>query len=143
MRTKGDWKKIALAVVVRDRGPRRDVLVIERSDDDGRCPKWVFPGGKVEKQESVPDAARRELREETGVVAADAFLIGKRRHPVSGAHVHYVGFRAIESEAVNLTDSKVKAANWIPADKVHDVLGPTLYGAVANYISSPQLMLKF
>lgn len=142
MPTKGAWK-VALAVVVRDRGPRRDVLIIQRSDEDGRCPKWVFPGGKVEKQESVPHAAQRELLEETGVVAGEAFVIGKRRHPVSGVQVHYVGFRAIESEVLDVKDAKVKSANWIPADKVHDVLGPTLYGRVANYISQPEFALKF
>lgn len=34
---------------------------------DGRAPFWVTPGGALDPHESYEDAARRELREETGL----------------------------------------------------------------------------
>lgn len=47
------------------------VLLIERAEDPFQG-KWAMPGGFVEMDESTDDAARRELKEETGV--DDVFL---------------------------------------------------------------------
>jgi 8-oxo-dGTP diphosphatase len=54
----------ALAVLVRD----RRVLLVRRVNppDQG---KWGFPGGRIEAGEPIAEAARRELREETGLLA--------------------------------------------------------------------------
>jgi len=57
---------IALAIAVR--GGR--VLVTRRPAGRHAGGVWEFPGGKVEDGEAPADAARRELREETGLVAA-------------------------------------------------------------------------
>lgn len=40
-----------------------------RYDVPGRPPFWVTAGGECEPDESFPDAARRELFEETGITA--------------------------------------------------------------------------
>ncbi|KEO99135.1 DNA mismatch repair protein MutT [Erythrobacter litoralis] len=47
-------------------GPR---VLMFRYDIPGRAPFWVTAGGECEPGESFEDAARRELFEETGIVA--------------------------------------------------------------------------
>ena len=56
---------IGCLAVVR-RGSR--ILLAERSVPPG-VGKWGFPGGMQELGETVRDCARRELREETGILA--------------------------------------------------------------------------
>lgn len=65
---------VDLVVVDRAAGGRR-VLLIRR----GRPPfegRWALPGGFVDMDERIEDAARRELREETGVAAGDLRFVG-------------------------------------------------------------------
>ncbi|HJQ97425.1 MAG TPA: 8-oxo-dGTP diphosphatase MutT [Candidatus Polarisedimenticolaceae bacterium] len=66
LRVPGLTAEIALAIVVRD----GKVLVARRADDQHLGGTWEFPGGKVEHGEEPEAAARRELREETGLDAA-------------------------------------------------------------------------
>lgn len=54
--------RAAVAVILR--GDR--VLAISRGHDRS---DWALPGGHVERNETLPEAIERELREETGVVA--------------------------------------------------------------------------
>ncbi|MGO9471674.1 MAG: NUDIX hydrolase [Isosphaeraceae bacterium] len=53
-------------VIFTIRGERLEILLIERGGEPFRgC--WALPGGFVEHDEDVDEAARRELEEETGV----------------------------------------------------------------------------
>ena len=49
-----------------------DVLMIHRTDNDN----WAFPGGALDLGESLPDAAVREVKEETGIDCELTGLIG-------------------------------------------------------------------
>ncbi|WP_322096021.1 NUDIX hydrolase [Pelagibius litoralis] len=63
-------KLAALAVVVRG----AEVLLVRRANPP-QAGEWGFPGGKVESGETVLEAARRELREETGLTGGNARLL--------------------------------------------------------------------
>lgn len=56
-------------VVTNDAG---DILMIRRSDNDN----WAVPGGAIDLGESLPQAAVRETREETGIECEITGLVG-------------------------------------------------------------------
>src|SRR5690242_1603604 len=59
---------VDIVIVTRERRPR--VLLIRRKHDPF-AGVWAIPGGFVDMDESLEAAARRELREETGVEVAE------------------------------------------------------------------------
>jgi 8-oxo-dGTP pyrophosphatase MutT (NUDIX family) len=66
---------VAICVLLREDVP--GLLITRRAADLRRHPgQWALPGGRREPGESVQDAALRELREETGVVAAPSAVLG-------------------------------------------------------------------
>ena len=72
--------QVGASVIVEDADGR--ILLQKRSDN--LC--WGYAGGSVELDEVVEDAAKRELFEETGLIAKDLVLFGV----FSGKETHYV-----------------------------------------------------
>jgi len=81
----------AAVVVLSDRGR----WLVQRRPDAGLLPGlWEFPGGRIERGESPEEAARRELREETGLSANRWVRLGTVRHTYSHFSVELHAFAA-------------------------------------------------
>lgn len=85
------WRRLAFSTVSRTvlqpwfrlrRGLTLGVRIVVH-DADGRillvrhtyAPGWLFPGGGVERGETAAEAARRELAEEAGIIAASPLTL--------------------------------------------------------------------
>ncbi|HRK19655.1 MAG TPA: NUDIX hydrolase [Hyphomicrobiaceae bacterium] len=84
------WPKAAVSTVV---VYRSRVLLVERGKGAPRG-LWSFPGGHVEPGETVRDAAKREVAEETGLDIEITGIAGVRdviyRHTDGSLRLHYV-----------------------------------------------------
>jgi len=93
------------------------VLLIQRALDPYKG-HWALPGGFVHEEESVDEAARRELREETGlrdVFLEQLYTFGAPKRDPRGRVVsvaHYALVRLGDHRAKAATDAK--AASWHP-----------------------------
>ena len=80
MSTEASTIAVAVGVI---RNQQQRYLVAKRPQQNDHGGLWEFPGGKIEKDESVQDALSRELLEEVNlqVVTAEPLLEVTHRYP--------------------------------------------------------------
>ena len=113
---------VDVAAVTRGRTPR--VLLIRRKHDPF-AGAWALPGGFVDENEPLEQAARRELREETGVEVADLaqlVTVGNPGRDPRGWTVSVVYLARLDRNAVTATAADDAAeADWFPLGKLPEL----------------------
>lgn len=110
------------------------VLLVERAPGSRNAGFWSAPGGHVEPGETAEQAARRELREETGLEAGTLCAVMQHAIEAQGTGgsgpgyliAVFAGTTAAADEPVAASDAC--SARFVPLGEVH--LLPTTRGLV-------------
>ena len=82
---------------------------------------WALPGGFVDENEDIKDAALRELKEETGIVGLDLIQVGAYGKPGRDPRGHTVSvvYTAIlDSEPEYQAGDDAAEAGWFTIDEL-------------------------
>ena len=131
--------QVGASVIVEDKEGR--ILLQLRSDN--HC--WGYAGGSVELDEDVEEAAKRELFEETGLIANNLELFGV----FSGIDTHYVYPNGDEVSNVDIVyickdysgdllcqEGEVDALKFFPIDQIPDNISKPIEKQLRQYIAS-------
>lgn len=116
-------RKPKLIVGVLAKNKNKYLLV--RETLEGGKDYWIVPGGKVEFGESLEDAAKREILEETGIKAKNLKFLNFWEAIFPDYNYHTViFFYQIETAKKKLSDDiegKVKEANWFTLEETKKI----------------------
>ncbi|NDJ57272.1 pyrimidine (deoxy)nucleoside triphosphate diphosphatase [Enterobacteriaceae bacterium 4M9] len=95
------------------------ILLAQRPACGDQPGLWEFPGGKVEPDETQPQALARELEEELGILATVGEYVASHQREVSGRLIHLHAWHVTDyrGEIRALSHSKLV---WCPPSQAFD-----------------------
>jgi len=107
------------------------LLVARRAPGQHLEGAWEFPGGKIADGEEPAAAARRELEEETGLVARDLepLVVVVHEYPERTVRLHVFLVRETRGE---VTIDEVRAWGWKTPDELRGLEMPAANTEILN-----------
>lgn len=97
---------------------------------------WVFPGGRVETDETEKEALMREVSEETGRSVEIKTLIDKQQHPEFPVIISYYFCTLIDQSMVGISTEEIRETRWIDFDELSQYFTSSLNPAVAAFLET-------
>ncbi len=129
-----ELRHIALGIVLKD---GETLLVKRREVEHGlnnEMLTWVFPGGKVEKNETVFNSVVREVFEETGYKVKAVSTLDESKHPTFPVYVSYVACELVDDNANKVEDKEIAEIQWLPVSDFQNVITSSLNIKVKEYL---------
>jgi len=110
-------------------------ILIARRQGGHLAGYWEFPGGKVERGESVFEALRRELQEEVGITIASAspLMVIEHDYPDKTVKLDILCVKRFEGSASGREGQEVR---WESLDKLRDYKFPEANAAIIEKLKS-------
>jgi len=102
-------KQVVAALIIHD----DQILICQRTEDQTMPLKWEFPGGKVEPEEGLPEALRRELNEELGIDATIGKRVAVIRHTYTGGNAVELHFYRVDQFEGEIQNRIFHDVRWI------------------------------
>lgn len=114
------YEKSCGAVVTRIKDQKREFLIIHQVQGH-----WCFPKGHMEGDETEAETARREIREETGLIVSldTGFRTSTHYSPSPGIMKEVVYFLAIpEGGKEKVQKEELQEEKWVSLEEAYGVL---------------------
>jgi ADP-ribose pyrophosphatase YjhB (NUDIX family) len=98
-------------------------------------PYWYFPGGAVERDETLEAAARREAQEETGAILNDLELFGIYTNLERGKSDHIAVFLSRSFKMTCEGDDEIENCGLFPLDLLPEEISPGSANRIQEYLN--------
>jgi len=102
-------KQVVAALVLRG----DEILCCQRTEHQALPLKWEFPGGKIEAGETPPQALRRELEEELGIVAEVGTEVTQVLHTYANGNSVSLRFFEVNHYENELQNRIFRDVRWV------------------------------
>jgi 8-oxo-dGTP diphosphatase len=102
-------KQVVAAVIIQN----GKILICQRAEGQAMPFKWEFPGGKVEPEEELRAALKRELDEELGITATIGTRVTVIRHMYGNGNAVELHFYRVDQFEGELENRIFHDVRWV------------------------------